>query len=139
MRVTDDRTVIHVDLAIAIHIFQFVATYPSGGIKVVLRRDTIGQYAISLHVILALVDTIHHVAIEHTYRLSHCRDVHLAQTGAVEEVGRAQASHLVLVAREVSGDVVAKLTHLVAPTDGEIDTTVLHVTDVDTRLGGTTG
>ena len=139
MRITNDGTVIYVDFAIAIHIFQLVATYPSGGIEIVLRGDTIRQYAISLHVLLALVDTIHHVAIEHTDRLPYGGDVHLTQTGRIEQIGRTQTRHLIHIARDVGRDVVAELTHLVTPTDGEVDTTVLHVTDVDTRLGGITG
>ena len=145
MRVTDEVTVGRVDLTIVVDIFHLELTYILSGVQRSGVCSTVRQYGLTglvlvvAHLILALVDTVEHITVEHTYGVALHHDVHVRDTCTLEDTClRTDLRQFVLVVREVDTYRVVELTHLVTPLHVQVNTLVLHVTDIDFRLAGVT-
>ena len=145
MRVTDEVTVGCVDLTIVVDIFHLELTYILSGIQRSGIGCTVRQYGLTglvlvvTNIILALVDTVEHITVEHTYGIALHHDVHVRDTCALEDTClRTDLRQFILVVREVDTYGVVEVTHLVAPLHVQVNTSVFHVTDIDFRLAGVT-
>ena len=90
MRITDDGTVVGINLAVTIEVLPLVVTYvvlccrfnlcsvrKSTASKVDHVSNTVRQSAVVKYFALALVDTVVYITVEHTYWLTNGRDGHL--------------------------------------------------------------
>ena len=141
MRVTDKCTVISRNLTIVIYIFHLILTNIICGIQAGSIRSTIRQYRTTCIVLiiqdlfLALVDTIQHITVELTDRMVFHHNVHIRDTSSLKDTRICtDVGQNILIVRQVYANRIINLANLIVPVQVQVDTCILHVTNIYFRF-----